>query len=138
MAFLTQFQRRAIESLKPHASSSLSDILSSSFWLNGKQSLIILGISEGIGSCSDIHGMNVLVLSANFLNEPLRIPTAQQIRSCAYAVIIREAREDESVNHNFDPSAEVNCVELLKVLYSETSKTEVSLTGHRAYYVALV
>src|SRR3989344_5937839 len=99
MGFVIQMQRRAIEALKPYAEAPWpSEALTKediSFFL-GKDGqgalippLVCLGFSEGIGTCSDIHGMYVAVLGHRpFDWDAAKNPNTRELARCAYAVLL--------------------------------------------------
>ena len=137
MGFVIQMQRRAIEALKPFAEAPWpTEALTKekiSFFL-GKDGpsaiippLVCLGFSEGIGTCSDIHGMYVAVMGHREWDwDDTKNPSAQQLARCAYAVLLWpgyaiEAKVLEHHDHDVrrikldhDLQAPRSTVELLK------------------------
>lgn len=148
MASIRQFQRRAIESLQSHMVEprhpiesvySLRPVISANFlMLDNQQPLKVLGISDGTGTCSDIHGMNILVLSADQRSRPQHEVSLVEIQSCAYAVLLRPATQKEAKKEGFNLVYSFFCVELLRITDIATDYTNMELTGRRAYYVATV
>ena len=78
MAGILQFQRRAIEHLRHRADGRPVDFLRHAhrFTLHDGTALHALGVSTGVGTCSDVHGMNVLVMSERTSDEPEFRPSA--------------------------------------------------------------
>ena len=148
MGSIRQFQRRAIESLRSHMVEprhpiesvySLRPVISANFlMLDNKQPLKVLGISDGVGTCSDIHGMNVLVLSADQRSRLQREISLAEIENCAYAVFLRPATQKEAKKEGFNPVYSFFCVELLRITDIAIGYTNMEPTGSRAYYVATV
>ena len=96
MALILQRQRRAIEALKPFVEKSWpSESFTEghvSFYIGEgptqTPSLVFLGFSEGIGTCSDIHGMDVAVLGYRALgNEKEKDLDIKRLAGCAYVVL---------------------------------------------------
>ena len=155
MGSIRQFQRRAIERLWLHITKprhpiesiySLRSVLSDNLIISESDNLItkdarplaILGISDGVGTCSDIHGMNVLVLSDHLLSQSNHKVTLPQIKDCTYAVLFHQASKEEAEREGFHRDAGIACVELLRVMDISFQYTNLQATGHRAYYVAVV
>ncbi|OGY63106.1 MAG: hypothetical protein A2745_01665 [Candidatus Harrisonbacteria bacterium RIFCSPHIGHO2_01_FULL_44_13] len=147
MAFLIQFQRRAIESLKSHLFRPrhaiedihhLRSVISGNFTCDGV-SLDILGVSKGVGTCSDIHGMDVLVLgwSKSHRCRAANEISLEKIKRCAYAVLLRQATEEEAKSQHFAPDVAVLCVELLRITDIASDYTNFQSTGLYACYAAI-
>ena len=68
MGLVIQFQRRAIE--KVFAITHVTITKENEFRLNGHR-LNLLGISTGVGTCSDIWGVDIAVFEQNSQTEPL-------------------------------------------------------------------
>lgn len=110
MSFIIQMQRRAIEALKgffscPWPAEAFQDQDVSFLLGNDSRGecnqnwLTYLGMSEGVGSCSDIHGMDVVVLGYGPENWSEleqggenwrwhREPNWKRLSGCAYAVLL--------------------------------------------------
>ena len=91
MSFILQNQRRAIE--KVFTRTNFTIWQTSWFSLNGRP-VNLLGISTGIGTCSDIHGVNIAVLSWEAfnpkVNHPINFPA-----NCSGAILIRNENKKE-------------------------------------------
>lgn len=131
MGCIRQMQRRAIEELCDVVNDQLSPIKLKpgiAFRAADERSLFPLGVSTGVGTCSDIYGMNVLVLG----DEP---PRDERLREdiavqCAYAVLLRLPRDDEWRDRN-RPKL---CVERLAVATVSEQKIVFSRTGFSKLY----
>ena len=90
MGLVLQTQRRAIEELKKEVKTSWPESFFEKnvncFLDQDRKRIFCLGVSEGIGTCSDIHGMNVAVFIENFTDE--KKLDKQKVKKCAYAVLL--------------------------------------------------
>lgn len=113
MGLYIQFQRRAIEShagepeaVRPPDAIDLEQLQSTT----GNQ-LHYAGVSNGIGTCSDILGLDVLVLTQE-------TPTAERPTgelACAYTVLVRELTTEESASDRLARFGIARlCIELLQ------------------------
>lgn len=142
MGFIIQTQRRAIERLKPQADrlqewpfAIFKKDIRFSFTDGQYQKIFLCGISEGYGTCSDIHGMNVAVFSDE---KPSRIIWGgpKLLWSCSYGVFLYEAEE---VDNYYEQA-----VELLRPLGWSVCKDGRSAvitfekTGHKAGYIPVL
>lgn len=130
MACVKQWQRRAIERLKPHARPLNFPPTEASLLMDG-QPLYVLGVSDGTGTCSDIHGMDVLVLG---LTPPSVPPRQADLSKCSYAVLLRWATDEERRRNEYCNSA----VDLLEVLVSQDGQVTLGRSGYSAVYSAIV
>lgn len=145
MALILQFQRRAIESLKRHIESrssieseySLQAILSDNLVIGDVRPLTILGISKGVGTCSDVSGMDVLVLSDNPQSRSANKITLSQIKNCAYAVLACKSGIHDVKDKDFNLAVNTVCVELLRLTDVSDRYTKFIRTGRRACYPAV-
>lgn len=118
-------QRRAIESLRNIRDNSLPPIGSNIiFLLEDQRSLFPLGISVGVGTCSDIHGVNVLVLSEH---DPMDNRLGANSVICEYAVLLRSPTEDEWQTSDC-PTRSCLCVERLRMVSVRQSINTVVLS----------
>ncbi len=126
-------QRRAIESLKPFAEPlpHLDNI--TSFVLQDGTQLHILGASNGVGSCSDIHGMDVLVVGTDPPVDRPRFPNGSSVKSCSYIVLLDENDPDYKPGSHYHKT-----VELLRIVDSTATHCVCIRTGHKARYVAMM
>ncbi len=122
MANIKQYQRRAIESLLQ------SLLLSEQFKIRWpkdidqdkcrffyhNQEVYFLGISTGVGTCSDIHDLNVAVFG-NFGEKPEpRCPARQGLSDCDFAVLVRKPTLNDPEEWN-NPKFPQLVIELLFV-----------------------
>lgn len=91
-------QRRALEALKPKQKDIFDFSQQDEFVLSGKR-IYLLGISEGIGTCSDLHGINIAVLGW-IQPESIRMPMQSQNKkiTCSWSALLREPTEEEFQN----------------------------------------
>ncbi len=139
MGLYIQFQRRAIESFagEPEVTGP-PDIIDLERIRNiDGNSLYYAGVSEGLGTCSDILGMNVLVLKS----KPTGASREVGELACAYAVLLREPTPTESAS---DHLARVGisrlCVELLNPILDHQNEGVAIFepTGKNILYTAVV
>ena len=126
MSRITQFQRRAIESLWKDISNGQKDKVKwpkdispdCHFFYKEKaiykeKEVYYLGISNGVGSCSDIMGVNVAVFG-NFGGIKPKPYSRDPLSSCQYAVLVRKPTPEETKQWN-KPGVPHLTVELLYV-----------------------
>src|SRR5258708_21269453 len=111
MGLVFQVQRRAIEDLRHEAEATPITNIENEDYISTStgQQLYIAGISPGIGTCSDIHGVDVLVLA--------EVPPIERRElgrlACAYTVLVRNLAEQKAKE---DSVAQIDrarpCVEL--------------------------
>lgn len=144
MGFMIQTQRRAIEQLKPEADGlsswpqSIFDgkvkQLRSAFYLcteDGGFGLSYLGTSEGYGTCSDIHGMNVLVFGLQVPEIKIKKEEKVKMAKAAYAALLFEAEE---VDNHYEQAVELLAFHMV----DESGRVYFKQTGHRAIYVPVL
>jgi hypothetical protein len=166
MGLVIQFQRRAIETLRPHVREAPipSDLAlgAAQFTRNDGFPLFALGVSNGYGTCAGIHGMDVLVLGADRPESTPWLPLSQPASQCAYAVLLRDLTTGEYMewcraNLRHDPTISLKvvaqlptsraieryinraicCVELLQVAQVRRKTLVLSVIGYKAFYVSL-
>jgi len=137
MGLVFQLQRRAIEDLRHEDEAipvtdleSLRTISTS----NGER-LYVVGISPGIGTCSDVLDMDVLVLADAPVIEQRKVGRL----ACAYAVLVRDLTDQERLTDSFSKQGVARkCVELLKLLNTDDDGTTVfDRTGKVSIYTKL-
>lgn len=139
MGLVLQCQRRAIEGVitqkerPPHP--LMNDSLFLPAFLDDGRKLFILGISVGTGTCSDIHGVNVLVMGTGRSQNPIRLPRGATIASCAYAVLLRPSTEEEK--KTADNEFMTMAVELLDQLVKDERMNYFCRTGIVAHYTPI-
>jgi len=138
MGLYIQFQRRAIESLRLEAEAVVPPPIGNDTLLaddSGNQ-LYVAGVSEGIGTCSDVLGMDVLVLS----ELPTGIPCDLGRHACAYTVLVRRlTAEEASADSLARQDIARKCIELL---WPQPDKVDGAIsfgrTGKKTNYTAVV
>ncbi|MBU1180144.1 hypothetical protein KJ885_04330 [Patescibacteria group bacterium] len=95
MGIVMQAQRRAIEGLAPQKKGLPDGISDAEIYLDGGKRVYILGVSPGQGTCSDVHDMDVLVLSSAKPESGPRTVPGSSIETCQYAVLLRSPTKKE-------------------------------------------
>lgn len=137
MGLILQRQRRAIESLHKFAREWIEIgntklLASRRLWvLESEGFLVPLGVSRGEGTCSDIFGMNVLVLSQTQYNK------IETLIFCDYAVLLDTPTEADRIAAGIGEGTALACVELLQPLVTVDHLIYFTRTGRRAAYVPL-
>ena len=139
MGLYIQFQRRAIEShsnkpeaVRPPDALNLEQIQDT----EGGQ-LYYAGVSNGIGTCSDILGLDVLVLTKEV--RTIERPTGEI--ACAYTVLVRELTPEESINDRLARFGIARlCIELLQPRpeLQDGGITVFEPTGKNTLYTAVI
>jgi len=103
----------------------------SEFFLDGKR-IYLLGVSEGVGSCSDLLGVYIAVFSEN-PGSAKAIPG--RMDDCSYAALLRVAKEEEK-----EPYPDCSCmvVEGLALPQREAEYIEFVKDGTKAVYVNII
>lgn len=137
MAGLRQFQRRAIEHvIKPVTPApTISLAPKHKYFLNGRE-IFLLGISTGVGTCSDLHGINVAV----FGNRPNDFSLSASER--LHAAVLRRSRRDTEFDGDIDEKLLANClaIEGLAIKYDDFGCRQLTFqsSGKVKLYVNLV
>ena len=125
MGLILQLQRRAIESLcadrnagelryvQSNTSFSLLDQQNPS---DPRRPIRAFGVSRGVGTCSDIHGMDVLVFGDGTPDDGIPMIPLSDIQKCCYAVLLRKPTPEElgGYSSSVDPRV-LQCVDRLIV-----------------------
>jgi len=141
MGRIRNFQRRAIESLVKWEETINADVDWDGVKLLSGERLYVLGISDGVGTCSDVHGLYVLVLGLKPPKDgkPYILP-GEKIEDCSYAVLLRELTEEEWKEEREARKVDnisLACVELLEQLQIGRKQAVFDGTGKKECYVAL-
>lgn len=140
MGLYIQFQRAAIETFveEPEAVAppSIRD-LSSIFDSNGNQ-LYYGGISDGVGTCADIKGMDVLGLTDSPTTDR-RYDKAAKF-ACSYTILVRSLTLEERAEDSLAQEGVArSCVELLNPLpIQDESRIIFERTGKVAIYTCVI
>ena len=138
MSFIIQPQRRALEEVFTRF-----DLLirpGYQFYLASEE-VNLLGISIGAGTCSDLHGLNIAVLS----KEPFN-PTVNRVKNlpvnCSGAVLIRRMsieEEGDKKKSNWYINQPIFVTEGLRLVDQDRflRKLFFELNGLKTYYVHL-
>lgn len=130
MASVRQWQRLAIERLRSEAQELNLGQLPELFL--GNDRLFPLGVSNGVGTCSQVHGMNVLVVG---LTPPHPgVEPVCDATGCAYAVLLRWATEEEKRESEYCNSA----LDLLRVKKNEQGRVVLEKAGATSLYCATI
>jgi hypothetical protein len=137
MGVLIQFQRRAIESLVGEPEAIAPPLIAELDQIAKPcgSPLFVAGVSGGVGTCSGIKNMDVLVLS--------ELETRQKVEvgqlACAFAVLVRLLTPQEAADDTGgQPGVGRQCVELLKP--TELSGDRIAIferTGKIAPYTSM-
>lgn len=141
MSHILQMQRSAIESFKNDAAGLPALDPDTELFLRDGRSLEVLGVSEGYGTCSGIHGMDVLVVRV----APPRADGTRMLKraplNCAYSVLLRgptvDEVKEERGRHLWGDGHAFACVELLRSIGKENRRVTLSCTGKIRLYVVL-
>lgn len=128
MSGIRQYQRRALEALKPEETQSIQISNTDKFYLNNKR-IYLLGISEGIGTCSDLYGIYIAVFSFS-KPENVRVPMGHQEVICSWSALLREPTKEEFRNRLKDK----NDISYLVVELIEPILLAEKDDGKRIYY----
>lgn len=133
MASIRQYQRRAIEQLV--FEDYLPDgIETQNIFLEGGNPLFILGVSRGRGTCSDMRGVDVLVLSERSSYEH-RVDGV--VQCCRCSVLLRRATQDEYAQQGICSASQLlMCIEGLRFTHQRNGVSTFVLSQSRAYYIS--
>ena len=135
MGIVMQAQRRAIEDLVPKKKGLPKSIADANLCLRDKKDIYILGVSPGQGTCSDIHGMDVLVLATESPENGPRIVHDSSIVTCKYAVLLRRPTEDEVEKaQEYLCATSLMALELLEPIIWDENKIVFKATGEVMCY----
>lgn len=133
MGLVLQTQRRGIEELHKHAEPLPHLDITTPLVLPDGTPLHILGVSNGVGSCSDIHDMDVLVVGTRpRVDGPPRFPYGSSATTCSYMVLLDEHDPDHTPHGPWH-----NTLELLRVTL-DGARFLCEPTGHKSRYVVIV
>ena len=139
MGIVMQAQRRAIEDLVPKKKILPENIADAKLYLNNRKRVYILGVSPGQGTCSDIHGMDVLVLATEAPANGPRIVHDSSIETCKYAVLLRKPTEKEVEKaQEYLCATSLMALELLEPILWDENKIIFKLTGRVKCYAQFV
>lgn len=135
MACVIQMQRRSIEELRPvngarlvngFLARTLRSVTRNTpvqFALDENYPLYFLGVSEGIGTCSDIGGLNVNVLSPRPPGKHLGATELQKVIRSEYTVLRSEGKGVERKLELLEPVGINISTDRLVVILKKTGKT---------------
>ena len=122
MSSIRQYQRRALESLKPEKTDDFIVCPDDQYFLNF-QKIYLLGISKGIGTCSDLHGVNIAVFGSQTTLPELRWhPKPGEKIECSWSALLREPSSEEKQRSSLSNSIFSLAVEGLEVLRQKKEK----------------
>ena len=136
MGIVLQAQRRAIEALREDAKPLPQNIESTEIFSGDGERLYIAGVSHGIGTCSDLFDMDVLVLCGLPPRDGKpRIPNGASIGASQYAVLLRSPTERElKKSREYLAATCLLTVELLEPIEASKEKIVFRLTGRSRCY----
>jgi len=144
MGLILHPQRRGIESLAPYPEAippgfaNIDDITNTQFFDSEGASIYPAGVSTGVGTCSDILGLHVLVFTAQ-RPESFYFTEGQRSIDLAYSVIVRSPSEAErEIDALAQSGIARRAVELLTPAGFDERGAIFKRTGHVALYTNLV
>src|SRR3989344_2385352 len=129
MGFIVQMQRRVIEAI--YADHELTIEEGAKYFI-GDDEVFLLGISRGIGTCSDLHGIDIAVFGKSRLDpehESRQRKYDASITSCRGAVLLRDP---DSVDKNMP---HLMLLEALLTIKQGGATTHFEKTGKASTYV---
>jgi hypothetical protein len=124
MAGILQFQRRALEKFVDQDSPSTIVVgQDGRYTIDGKE-IFLLGVSKGIGRCSDLYGINIAVFSTEGHG------TSISRTECSAAAMLRAPQKGECE----DDGVARMVVEELLVQNIESGSIEFERTGRKEPY----
>lgn len=133
MSSIRQYQRRALEALKPESQNPLSVSIAHTYYLNGEE-IYLLGISKGVGTCADLHRINIAVFGKT---KPHKSPFAgkNELEQCEWAALLRSPNKKEQQTW-FQQYKNTCCmtVQRLKVVTQGASSIHFTLTQDKKVY----
>ncbi len=94
MSCIRQYQRKALEALKPKEIQSIYLLSTDEFYLDDEK-IYLVGISKGIGTCSDLHDINIAVFS-RIKPEDNQAPLRPNVEIlCAWSALLRGLTDTE-------------------------------------------
>src|SRR3989344_4407879 len=128
-------QRRAIEALRHKAQPPPPSMKDTPLFLTDGTRLYLWGVSDGVGSCADVKGMDVLgVGTTPFTGNSARTVLNRASEEYAYVVLCRAVTDAERKGWG---QFAVRCVELLRYVGTKEGAIEFELTGDAEVYVNL-
>lgn len=130
MASIHNYQRRALESvIGPESPDMLPNLEGDKFYLGGEP-IYFLGTSSGVGTCSDMHGVDIAVFSMTPANGEPR----GTLESCTHAALVRPLTEEEREQQAYKEVA-YKAVDGLRVVKKEWNYVIFERNGKKAVYV---
>ncbi|MDA2936077.1 hypothetical protein MYX06_02575 [Patescibacteria group bacterium AH-259-L05] len=132
MSSIRQYQRRALESFKPETFEFLIRISPRDRYhhhsgilykkngqknTTGKRRIFLLGISEGIGTCSDLHGINIAVFGYNQPSPHEHKKLLTKIGNgitCDWAALLRTPLPEE-IKYEWNNNTSISCLVVQKL-----------------------
>jgi hypothetical protein len=135
MSSIRNFQRRALEFLiKKGADKEKENLpvsLANTKFYIGETPIYLLGVSDGIGSCADMHGVDIAVFSFSPPTQQNSLP----VDTCAHAALIRNLTEEERLMQPY-PEVSYRVAEGLKIEKKERNYVIFALTGTKKIYTS--
>ncbi|MDA2922684.1 hypothetical protein MYX07_05480 [Patescibacteria group bacterium AH-259-L07] len=95
MSSIHQWQRYTLEELKPDKQNSLTVSRSenNTYYLD-EERIFLSGISPGVGTCSNLHGIYIAVFESN-PPDRLQFPRGIETVTCDWSSLVRGSTEEE-------------------------------------------
>ncbi len=137
MGSVRNYQRRALEALQPRASHSFWVSFSNEdiYYLDDKR-IYFLDVSKGIGTCSDLHGVNIAVFGRKNLNL-YRRPGSVQSVFCKWAALLRRPTIKE-LREEWKNEGVCNVVELIEFIRKEGQNIFFCHTHIKKFYPSII
>lgn len=109
MSCIRQYQRRALEALKPEKDwpIMIPNGKIDEYYLYGEK-IHLLGISEGIGTCSDLKDINIAVFGKT-KPELIQFPRNCQHVICSWSALLRNPT-DKELQENWRGKEGISCL----------------------------
>ena len=136
-------QRRAFEELRPKGDDPIYICPGHLYFLDRKE-IFFVGVSEGIGTCADLKGVNIAVFTTHKPSEEQRQEYAvllrSQLRICQFSVLRREPTDDElqRIKESEGPNTLILVGEGLLVVNNRSGVFNFVRNSKKSVYVNIV
>jgi len=124
MSNIHNYQRRELEALISNDAETIVIGEKRKYFLEGKE-IFLAGISLGIGTCSDLCGINIAVFSSKGENKTISSPV-----TCSAAALVRDLLPEEERDDGISRKA----VERLKIVKIDQTRIVFKLSGRKKFY----
>lgn len=133
MTNIHNFQRRALEALTIGRLPTKITVGGNRIYYLEDRELYLLGISEGVGTCSDLHGLNIAVFSHKGGKDGI------SPKPCDYAGLVRKLTTEET-NEDYYARRNISrlVVDGLEVVEDTAEFTRFANTGRKERYTSTI